>query len=450
MKLKSFRIKILVRLALILAFGYTGIYVLTQTYFWLVSIWLFLFMIIAFFDLVKFIERSKRELSNFLLSIQQNDFSNTYSLKANDQHDFELHYAYTAITNEFQKLRREKESNYHFLQAVVEHSGIPLIGYREKDLEVTLMNEGAKELFKKPYLKKANTIQKIDKKLGNLVLELKSGERELLKVLIENELLSLSIIAKELKLDDQLYKLVSFQNIKAELDEQELESWQKLIRVLTHEIKNSAIPISTLTEVVNQMITEENGELKDLSNLDQEDLEDLKIGIKTVQKRSQGLVSFVNAYGELARIPQPKIKNVTVTQLVEDVVGLLQYNLKQESIKLILDIDPEIRIKADSEMIEQVLINLLKNAKEALGETKNPKIAVKTSVFKSKTVLSIIDNGPGIDAETMENIFVPFYTTKKDGSGIGLSLSRQIMRAHKGDLTVQSELGKGTEFSLIF
>lgn len=450
MKLKSFRIKILVRLALVITFGYTGIYVLSQTYFWLVSIWLFLFMVIAFFDLVKFIERSKRELSNFLLSIQQNDFSNTYSLKANDKHDYELHYAYTTIMNEFQKLRREKESNYHFLQAVVEHSGIPLIGFREKDLEVTLMNGAAKELFKKLYLRKANSIQKIDKKLGDLVLGLKSGERELLKVIIGNELLSLSIISKELKLDGELYKLVSFQNIKAELDEKELESWQKLIRVLTHEIKNSAIPISTLTEVVNQMITEENGELKDLSNLDQEDLEDLKVGLRTVQKRSQGLVSFVNAYGELTHIPQPKIKNVAVRQLVDGVAGLLQHNLKQENINLTIDIEPQIQVKADPEMIEQVLINLLKNAKEALSETEDARIVIKSSFFRSKMVLSIIDNGPGIDAETMDNIFVPFYTTKKDGSGIGLSLSRQIMRAHKGDLTVQSELGKGTEFSLLF
>ncbi|MEM6522481.1 MAG: ATP-binding protein [Bacteroidota bacterium] len=449
MVFKSFRVNVFVRLAIILALGYTGLYVLTQTYFWLVSIWLFLFMIITFLDLTKFIERSKRELSNFLLSIQQNDFSNTYSLKALDRNDFELHYAYTTITDEFQKLRREKESNYHFLQAVVEHSGIPLIGFQQNNLEVTLMNEAAKELFKKPYLKNAKAISKIDRKLGECVLRLKSGERELLKILVNNELLSLSIIAKELKLDGELFKLVSFQNIKAELEEQELESWQKLIRVLTHEIKNSAIPISTLTEVVNQMITEENGELKDLSTLDQEDLADLKIGIKTVQKRSKGLVSFVNAYGELAKIPQPKFEKVNLKTLIDDVVILLQPEMKKSNVSLINNIEAA-TLQIDPELIEQVIINLIKNAKEAVGDDGKGKILLRTRVDVGRTLLSVLDNGPGIDGETLDNIFVPFFTTKKEGSGIGLSLSRQIMRAHKGDLLVQTEIGKGTEFSMVF
>ena len=449
MLIKSFRANILFRLALTLAFGYAGMYVLTQTYFWLVSIWLFLFMLITLFDLIKLTERSKRELSNFLLAIQQNDFSNTYSLKALDKNDFELHYAYTTITDEFQKLRREKESNYHFLQAVVEHSGIPLVGFREGDLEITLMNDAAKELFQKPYLKSAKAIKKIDKELGDCVFNLKSGERKLLKIVMNNQLLSLSIIAKELKLDEGLYKLVSFQNIKAELEEQELESWQKLIRVLTHEIKNSAIPISTLTEVVNQMITEDNGELRDLSTLDQEDLEDLKIGIKTVQKRSKGLVSFVNAYGELAKIPQPKFEKVDLKQLTDDVVVLLQTDIKKAGIEL-LNQTTKIELQIDPELIEQVLINLVKNAKEALNPGSAGKIVIRTKVDNGRTVLSVVDNGAGIDQETLDQIFVPFYTTKKEGSGIGLSLSKQIMRAHKGDLIVFTELGKGTEFSMVF
>ncbi|MEM7106925.1 MAG: ATP-binding protein [Bacteroidota bacterium] len=449
MVFKSFRTNVFIRLAIILTLGYAGIYVLTQTYFWLVSIWLFLFMIITFLDLTKFIERSKRELSNFLLSIQQNDFSNTYSLKALDKNDFELHYAYTTITDEFQKLRREKESNYHFLQAVVEHSGIPLLGFQESTLEVTLMNEAAKALFKKPYLKNAKAISKIDKKLGECVLQLKSGERELLKILVSNELLSLSIVAKELRLNGELFKLVSFQNIKAELEEQELESWQKLIRVLTHEIKNSAIPISTLTEVVNQMITEEDGELKDLSTLDQEDLADLKVGIKTVQKRSKGLVSFVNAYGELAKIPQPKFEKVDLKTLTDDVVTLLLPEMRKSNVTLINEVHTS-TLQIDPELIEQVLINLVKNAREAVNGKETGKVVIRSSTDAGRMVISVVDNGSGIDGETLDNIFVPFFTTKKEGSGIGLSLSRQIMRAHKGDLVVQSQLGTGSEFSMVF
>ncbi|TRX51761.1 ATP-binding protein [Fulvivirga sp. M361] len=448
--LNSFRIKIGVRISLVIIFGFSGIYVLTQTYFWLVSIWLFLFMSITFYDLIRYIERSKRDLSNFLLGIQQNDFSNTYSLKRANKLDFELNHAYTTIINEFQKLRREKESNYHFLQAVVEHSGIPLIGYSEGNLEITLMNGAAKELFKKPHLTSVKAISRIDPTLGQVVSRLESGQKELVKVVIDNELLNLSVIAKEIKLDEGWYKLISFQNIKTELDEKEIESWQKLIRVLTHEIKNSAIPISTLTEVINQMITDETGELRDLSKLDPEDLEDLKIGIRTVQKRSKGLVSFVNAYGQLAKIPEPSIKKVNVSNLIKEVTALLQHDYQKNHIKLNASSNESLFIHVDAEMIEQVLINLLKNAREALHDNRSGEVTVQSYLKSHQTIISVKDNGPGIDHETLEQIFIPFYTTKKEGSGIGLSLSLQIMRAHKGKLKVHSQPGKGTTFDLIF
>lgn len=448
--MNTFRSKILIRILLILVFGYAAIYVLTQTYFWLLSIWLALFAVIVFFNLLKFLERSKRELSNFLVGIQQNDFSNSYSQKALNKQDIELHYAYTVISEEFQKLRREKESNYQFLQVIVEHSGIPMIGFLEESGEVTLMNEAAKDLFNKPHLKHIKALRKIDRQLEDAVQNLESGQKRLLKVLINNELLNLSVFSKEIKLDDKLYKLISFQNIKAELDEKELESWQKLIRVLTHEIKNSAIPISTLTEVVNEMIIGEDGNLKDLSALEQDDLEDLSLGLRTVEKRSKGLVSFVNAYGELARVPSPKIQNIKLPEFLSDIKRLLINEMEKNQVTLELDHPDSLSVQADPELIEQVLINLLKNAREALKDNKEAKITLKASEANGRVIIAVIDNGHGIDDETLENIFVPFYTTKTEGSGIGLSLSRQIMRAHRGTLTVHSEVDVGTEFYLSF
>ncbi|ELR73916.1 response regulator receiver domain protein [Fulvivirga imtechensis AK7] len=354
------------------------------------------------------------------------------------------------ITQEFQQLRKEKESNYHFLQTVVEHSGVPLMVYDEETLKITLMNKAAKELFKRPHLTNLKSIEQLDKHLFQLILKLQSGQKELIKTVIENELLHLSVLAREIKLDDRLHKLISFQNIKAELDEQEIQSWQKLIRVLTHEIKNSAIPISTLTEVINQMIVDERGELKDLSQLQQEDLDDLKIGIRTVQKRSAGLVNFVNAYGELAKIPQPKFQRVHVLELVERTEALLGPDLKRAGVKLTKAVDPALQIEADMDMVEQILINLIKNAKEALVNTEQPCIELTTFIKNHRTVIVVKDNGPGIEAEAMDQIFVPFYTTKKQGSGIGLSLSRQYMRAQKGNLTVTSSPEAGTSFFMIF
>ena len=424
-------------------------YVITQTPFWLLSLWLFLFTGIAIYELIRFLERANREMSSFLINIKQKDFSGTYS-KKNTSNDDELNKAFMLITHEFQQLREEKESNYHFLQAVVEHSGIPLLAYDEESLKITLMNRASKELFKRPHLTNVESLEQIDKNLFQLILGLKSSEKQLIKIVVESELLHLSILAKEIKMNNKLHKLISFQNIKAELDEQEIESWQKLIRVLTHEIKNSAIPISTLTEVINQMIVDEYGELKDLSQLQQEDLDDLKIGIRTVQKRSAGLVNFVNAYGELAKTPQPKIETVNVLELVERTEALFGPEMNKTGINLIKSIDPPLEIQADVDMVEQILINLIKNAKEALTNIEEPCIEVSAFIKNHRTILVVKDNGPGIESEAMDQIFVPFYTTKKEGSGIGLSLSRQYMRAHKGNLTVNSSPGFGTAFFMIF
>lgn len=447
--MNKFRLKIYSRFILSFLFTISGFYVLTQTYYWLVSLWLFLFAGLTIYSLVKILERQKRELTNFLMSISQNDYSNTYVKKAASEEDFDLHFAYTSITDAMKELREQRESNYHFLQAIVEHSNIAMLGYTEDNQDVSLLNEAAKELFAKPFIKSLATLKTIDDSLYNTILELESGEKSLYKYTRNNQIINLSISAKEIKLGDELYKLVSFQNINIELDEKELESWQKLIRVLTHEIKNSAIPISTLTEVVNQLITDQDGELRDLSKLDEEDLEDLKIGINTVEKRSKGLVKFVNAYGELARVPEPNLKKINLKPLIEDILTLLEADFKSKNIKIINKVE-DIFLEIDPELIEQVVINILKNAKEALIDRQNPAILLTSEKNVGATVLSIKDNGSGIDDQVLENIFIPFFTTKKEGSGIGLSLSRQIMRAHKGNITVSSSTGEGTEFKLIF
>ncbi|UII19463.1 sensor histidine kinase [Fulvivirga ligni] len=384
-------------------------------------------------------ERVKADLSNFLVSIKQNDFSTTYSKHIKDKYDLELSDAFAAISTEYKKLRTEKESNFHFLKAIVEHSTVPMLSYREDTDEITLLNQAGKKIFGTPYLKSVQSLANIDQALLQVVMRLNSGEKELLKLALDTQVLSLSISAKQIKLEGVPHKLVSFQNIKAELDEQEADSWQKLIRVLTHEIKNSAIPISTLTSVVTQLITDDNGNLKDLNALDEEDLNDLKIGVNTIEKRSKGLVNFVNAYSKLANIPPPQLSSVNSKSFIEGILLLLKSDLSHIHVQSKID---DFSLYLDSELMEQVLINIIKNAKEALRETEQPMIIIRAFRDQDTVIIKITDNGPGISAEDMENIFVPFFTTKKEGSGIGLSLSRQIVRAHRGDLTVKSTDGE--------
>lgn len=446
----NFRLKLIIRIMLILTLGFGTIYVLTQTHFWLVSIWLGLFSILLIFELIRFLEKSKNELANFLLAIQQGDFSNTYPKNSKRGSDYNLYNAFNIINAEFQKIRRQKESNFHYLQAIVEHSGVALICYQEEDGEINLMNKAAKVLFQRPYLKNISSFQKIDSSIHKAIDELNSGEKELIKTVINGELLNLSIMAKEIRMDNSLFKLVSFQDIKSELDEHEVDSWQKLIRVLTHEIMNSAIPISTLTSVINQKINT-NKNKKPLAHLSNEDEEDILGGLKTIETRSKGLIQFVESYKTLSGLPKPKFATVKVNDLINRVATLMKSDIEKARIRLNIQLsDKQMTIKADPQMIEQILINLILNAKDALTGINNSVIELIVINQDNKDLIKVIDNGHGMDQETLSNIFIPFYTTKNKGSGIGLSLSRQIMRLHKGSISVQSALGKGSVFNLEF
>ena len=233
------------------------------------------------------------------------------------------------------------------------------------------------------------------------------------------------------------------------MDQNEIESWQKLIRVLTHEIKNSVIPISTLTEVISHMVTQEDGSNLSLSSLSEEDEKDIRKSLQTIEKRSKGLVKFVSSYGDLAKIPQPQLEEFDIKNLIRQIISLEKTEANKKDIKISFSSGKkEVIIKADPQLLEQVLINLIKNAIEALNGQKDGEVTVFMEQSEQLTSIKIKDNGPGMDQEILNNIFIPFFTTKKGGSGIGLSLSRQIIRAHKGNLKVSSKLGEGSVFEI--
>ncbi len=444
MEYKHFRWQVIVRISLIILFGYGAVYVLTQTHFWLLSFWLVLGLIITLVNLIKYVERSRRELANFLLAIKQQDFSNTYHYKK----ESDLNFAFHEINQVMKALRNEKASNLLYLQTVVEHIRVALICF-DNDNKVQLVNQAAKSLFGKTFITSLKSIQRLSSDLVEVIQELKSGEKELIKVNIEGRLMNLSVLATEFKLQDQAFKLVSFQDIKSELEANELESWQKLIRVLTHEIKNSVIPISTLSDVILQLIKDESG-VTDLSRLDNEGVEDLVGGLETIEARSKGLANFVTTYDQLTKLPKPQIQAVSVIKVLNNLKNLFKLDVDQKQLTFLIDCDNELEIQADPDLIDQVLINLIKNAIEALESTSSPTINIIAKKTDEGIQISVSDNGPGISDEIADNIFVPFYTTKESGSGIGLSLSRQIMRLHKGSLEVQSKSGYGTTFLLNF
>jgi len=442
MEYKYFRLNVIIRISLLLVLGYAAVYVLTSTHFWLVSFWLLLAWIVVLVSLVRYVERSRRELAYFLLAIRQGDFTNTYHYKKKS----DLNYAFNEINQVMQDLSREKASNLLYLQTIVEHVRVAVICF-DADYKVKLFNQAAKSLFGKKQVSSIKNIETISEPIATAIQRMGNGERELIKVNLGGQVMNLSMLVTEFWLKDNRYKLVSFQDIKSELEAKEIESWQKLIRVLTHEIKNSVIPISTLSEVILQMLRSKDGSV-DLSKLDQESVEDIVGGIETIESRSKGLAHFVSTYDQLTKIPKPKLHQSNIKHLINNTLNLFKSDIDARRIK-IYAILTDTSINLDSDLIEQVLINLLKNAIEAIKDIENPKITLRLEELDQEVSLTIQDNGNGIPDEILDNIFVPFYSTKEGGSGIGLSLSRQIMRLHKGQLSVETS-NEGTSFTLHF
>jgi signal transduction histidine kinase len=254
-----------------------------------------------------------------------------------------------------------------------------------------------------------------------------------------------------LRIRGNTVKLVTLQNIQTELQKQELEAWQNLTRVLRHEIMNSITPISSLTSTLREILEQDLIKKEDTYELKPEGADDLREGLTTIESRSKGLIKFIDAYREYTSVPQPKLKSIRIKDLIEKVAQLLRPEFKKTSIQFTYKSDSEyLTIQADEEMIEQVLINLIKNAIEALENVPNGKIVLTGTVNDNVVIIEVTDNGPGIIPEAIERIFIPFFTTKKSGSGIGLALSRQIMQMHNGSLTVKSEPDVKTTFTLNF
>jgi signal transduction histidine kinase len=314
------------------------------------------------------------------------------------------------------------------------------------------MNRQAKSLFKTPYLASLKSFGRVDAKLPAVIEELADGGRALVAVRIADDALQLALFATQFDLLGERYKLISFQNIRDELEQREIDYSQKLIKVLTHEIMNSVTPIISLTKLIrDRLLDDGTGELS-VQKLGSDEQRDLARGLASIQSRGSGLLKFVQAYGELTNLPPPNFASVDVAALLDRVHALLAPALAAEGLSLQRPAAAaSLTVRADPQQIEQVLINLVKNAAEALAGRADGRVQLRgTRDDHGKVLIQVADNGPGIDAAPTDDVFLPFYTTKRHGSGVGLSVSRQIMALHKGALTVKTAAGRGSEFTLRF
>jgi two-component system, NtrC family, nitrogen regulation sensor histidine kinase NtrY len=401
-------------------------------------------------QLMKVIESSNDNITSFLDSIRFDDLSQSFRTDSSDPTTQRLHKELNEALSKLRMARREKDSEYQFFKNIVQHVAIGLLTFK-RDGSIQIMNSAAKRLLRINKAERIEDLIEVSESLVDTFVKLKTGGRELLRLKFGDETVQLSVFAIELTLRDEEVKLISMSNIQSELEEKEMEAWQNLVRVLTHEIMNSVTPISSLAGIVEEDL-KKRIDIETEVPLKREELEDMYLSLQTISKRSAGLIRFVKEFRNLTHIAKPKLAEVSVKELLEELSILHKKELADHAIAISVQVEPSnLFILADKTMIEQVLINLLKNAIQAFDEQPNKRIELNAySNEKGRAVISVKDNGAGIDSEALEKIFIPFFSTKKTGSGIGLSLSKQIMRQHEGNITVKSTLGEGTEFLLRF
>lgn len=405
-------------------------------------------VIIQIIFLLRYSESSFKKVRTFLDNIKQDKYSQVYPVKFDGTETDDLHIEFNAILAKLKEDQAEKEANYQYFRSVFKHLSIGLITFGENG-EIQILNVAAKRILNVDELKNIGEIANVNKELHLAIQNLRTGGSELIKIAHPDGIMQLSVYVIELLMRGEKFKLVSLQNIQSELEEKEMEAWQNLVKILTHEIMNSIAPISSLAGTLKSDIEHK---IEHNEEATEEELEDFLMGMGTIEKRSEGLINFVSDFRSLAHIPAPKFTSIRISHLFEQLETLLNHQIETGGIKLIQEIDPEeLILFGDQTQIEQVMINLTQNAIQAVEESDEKIIRLRAFIDEAgKIIIEVCDTGKGIEEEALSKIFIPFFTTKKKGSGIGLSLSKQIMRRHKGNIQVRSQLGEGTTFKLIF
>ncbi|NLR78725.1 sensor histidine kinase [Chitinophaga eiseniae] len=403
-------------------------------------------VLLQLYGIYYYLNRINRKLTLFLESIRYEDFSIRFSADNKLGKSFSmLNHQFNEVLEAFRQTRAEKEANLKYIDTIVQHISIGVLSF-DTEGKIELINPAAFRLMGIYRLRNIHELKTVHPGLAELLMELPSGNKTLYATRQEQQL---SIHAATVRLQGRLVKLISIQNIHSELQKKELEAWQNLTKILRHEIMNSVTPIVSLI-----------GTMQEIVDLDiapgaqhQEGISDLREALQTVESRSKGIMNFVNAYRDYTTLPQPQFTSVNVKMLITSVGSLFQADMKQAGIQFNVEIDAEnLELHADVSQLQMVLINLVKNAMDALEHTSNAGISLKLYQNTIQQVcIEITDNGPGIDEDAMNKIFIPFFTTKKKGSGIGLSLSQQIIQMHGGQLKAISPgtNGNGTTFYIL-
>lgn len=397
-------------------------------------------------DLFRFTNKSNEELSQFLESVQYKDFTRRFDEQNAPVSLKPWRKGFNQINHTFKMISREREEQYIYLQKILELVDTGIFAYEVADGRVIWMNETLKTLLDIPYLKTIHSLQSRNPQLYEELLQLDAGKIKVIQISQGISSSKIQVSATVFQTEEHTFKLIAFQNIHVALDENETMAWKKLLSVMTHEIVNSVAPISSLAETMKNRLSQRNAEETDAALF-----HDLELGIETIERRSKGLQKFAETYRTLNKVATPDLQKVYMRDMFEHIFRLMQPTFDHKGIQFEMILkETELYIEVDMHLIEQVLINLILNAMEAVKDSPQPLVRMYAYSTMKEKIIKISDNGAGMPEEILEKIFIPFFSTRKNGSGIGLSLCKQIMLLHKGKINVQSRVGEGTAMMLIF
>ena len=391
--------------------------------------------------MIWYLTRIRRDLLKLINALSNDDPTMQFSRVRNDPYFSEIHKGFNELIRDFRLVRLDKEAEQRFFEATVNHVKFGLVAY-DQDGNVEMVNDSFLDLFKLNRIENIDALKAKSADLPSMLEKLNLLSESLQKIKIDGHPYHLIFLTSRFRIKGKDITLVSVRDISREIDQNELEAWQKLMRILRHEILNSLSPIKLLATNLSEMT---------ITNLSEEEVDDMKTGLETIHRRATGLSNFLDAYSNLYRVPELELETIRAKELLQRISTLHKDHFEKEKIDCRVALsDESICIKMDERMIEQVLINLVKNAMEALHTSTDPVLTLSARENGNETILAVTDNGPGIPEDQLEHIFIPFYSTKEAGSGVGLSFSQHIMRMHKGRIHVRSRQDEGTEIQLVF
>ena len=447
---RNFSINIILRVSLIVVLSVLLGYLLVKSqslrYILLCAITITLLTI----NLISYLNTTNRKILYFFDSVRNDDSSLSFTVEEKNKTLLEIYKSMNRVNMEIQQLKIENIQQEQYFRILLEHLATGIITYNSKGF-IMHANSSAKKLLSMDVLTHLQQIERIDQKLYQAINLIKPSEQKLIPITTEQGTIQLSLKATSFITNETDLVILSIQDIKNELDEKELESWMKLIRVLMHEIMNSITPITSLSESLFSIFSKKGHPVLP-QQVTEKTITTTLQGLNVIKEQGKGLMSFVDSYRKLTRVPEPEKKLFRVADLMNRVQILYNSLEKNDKIELSISLkDHDLELYADQNLISQVLINLLKNALEANENNPRGKIMIIAAADSSQhPEICVTDNGPGIAEENLDKIFIPFFTTRQKGSGIGLSISRQIMRVHGGNLKVRSVPGKETVFCMNF